>query len=86
MQMILNTKASLWMRNKTECLVGIPYVSCTRSTLIDVSSQVTLFIPQAFLVIITSIHKCKSFYRTLCYSDLVFSRESAVYKYIINFN
>lgn len=45
MQMILNTKVSLWIRNKTESLVGILYVSCTRSTLIDVSSQVTPSIP-----------------------------------------
>ena len=86
MQMILNTKVSLWIRNKTECLVGILYVSCTRSTLIDVSSQVTPSILQAFLVITTSIHKCKSFYWTLYYFGLVFSRECAVYKYNINFN
>ena len=86
MQMILNTKVSLWIRNKTECLVGIPYVSCICSTVIDVSSEVNPSIPQAFLVITTSIHKCKSFYWTLYYFDLVFSRESAFYKYIINFN
>ena len=83
MQMILNTKVSLWIRNKTECLVGIPYVSGICSTLIDVSSQVTPSIPQALVVITTSIH---TFYWTLYYFDLVFSRESAVYKYIINFN
>ena len=59
--MILNTKVSLWIRNKTECLVGIPYVSCICSTVIDVSSEVNPSIPQAFLVITTSIHKCKSF-------------------------
>lgn len=57
--MILNTKVSHWIRIKTECLVGISYVSGICSTLIGISSlsQVTTSIPQAFLVITTSIHK-----------------------------
>ena len=61
MQMILNNKVSLWIGNKTECLVGIPYVSGIRSTLIDVSSQVTPSIPRRFLLLLRLFINAKAF-------------------------